>query len=81
MSATIIAPPASTRLTMAANARGDLGLPATAPTDAQLERWIDQASAQASTFCRRVFGRATYRERFDIANRCRDDLYLGLLLD
>ncbi len=81
MSASIIAPPASTRLTTAANARGDLGLPAAAPTDAQLERWIDQASAQASTFCRRVFGRATYRERFDLANRCRDDLNLGLLLD
>lgn len=81
MSATIIAPPASTRLTTAANARGDLGLPATVPTDTQLERWIDQASAQASTFCRRTFGRATYRERFEIANRCLDDPYLGLQLD
>lgn len=81
MSPSIIAPAASARLTTAVNARGDLGLPATAPTDAQLERWIDQASAQASTFCRRAFGRATYRERFEIANCCRDDLYLGLLLD
>ncbi|SFL18495.1 hypothetical protein [Methylorubrum salsuginis] len=81
MNASIIVPPVSTRLTTAANARGDLGLPASAPTDTQLERWIDQSSAQASTFCRRVFGRTTYRQRFDIANRCRDELYLGLLLD
>lgn len=81
MSASIITPAASARLTTATNARSDLGLPATAPTDGQLERWIDQASAQAATFCRRTFGRATYRERFEIANRCLDDLYLGLLLE
>lgn len=82
MSASIITPAVSTRLTTAANARGDLGLPATAPTDTQLERWIDQASARAKTFCNgRIFGRATYRERFEITNRCLDDLCLGLLLD
>ncbi|WP_232629155.1 hypothetical protein [Methylobacterium sp. Leaf118] len=81
MPATITIAATARRLTTVANARGDLGLPAGAPTDDQLNRWIDQASAQASTFCRRVFGRATYRQRFDLTNRCRDDLYLGLLLD
>lgn len=79
MSVTILAPATARRLTKPENARGDLGLSADAPTDPQLLRWIDQASAQAATYCRRVFGRETVRERIDLCGYRTDDG--GILLD
>ncbi len=67
MSVTVITPATAKRLTTTENVRGDLGLAADAPAEAQLQRWIDQASQQAATYCRRAFGRETVRERFDLA--------------
>jgi hypothetical protein len=67
MSVTVITPAAEKRLTTTANVRGDLGLSAEAPAEAQLQRWIDQASQQAATYCRRTFGRETVRQRLDLA--------------
>ncbi len=81
MSVTVIAPAKVRDLTTAANARADLGLPAGAPADDQLKRFIAQASASAASFCRRTFGRETVRERFEIDwRRCRDEDADGLLL-
>lgn len=79
MSVTVIAPAKQKRLTTLANARGDLGLSASAPSDAQLERWIDQASQQAASYCRRVFGRETVRERINLCGYRTDEG--GILLD
>ncbi|ACK82459.1 hypothetical protein [Methylorubrum extorquens] len=81
MSPSVITPATSRALTTAANARADLGLPAGAPTDEQLGRFIAQASASAASFCRRTFGRETARERFEIdwRRRCDEDAD-GLLL-
>lgn len=75
MSVTVISPAKARDLTTAANARADLGLPAGAPTDEQLRRFIAQASASAASFCRRTFGRKTVRERFEIdwRRRCDED--------
>lgn len=67
MSVTVITPATAKRLTTVDNVRGDLGLAVGAPAEAQLQRWIDQASQQAATYCRRAFGRETVRERFDLA--------------
>ena len=67
MSVSVITPPTAKRLTTVSHVRGDLGLAADALADAQLQRWIDQASQQAATYCRRAFGRETVRERFDLA--------------
>lgn len=79
MSVTVLTPAAQKRLTTAANARGDLGLAAGAPSDEQLLRWIDQASQQAASYCRRVFGRETVRERINLCGYRTDDG--GILLD
>ncbi|KAB7783477.1 hypothetical protein [Methylorubrum populi] len=80
MSVMVIVPAKVRDLTTAPNARADLGLPAGAPTDDQLKRFIAQASASAASFCRRTFGRETVRERFEIdwRRRCEEDE--GLLL-
>lgn len=81
MSVTIITPAKARDLTTVANARADLGLPAGAPSDDQLKRFIAQASAAAASFCCRTFGRETVRERFEIdwRRRCDEDAE-GLLL-
>lgn len=81
MSVTVITPAAAKRLTTVENVRGDLGLGADTPSDAQLQRWIDQASQQAATYCRRTFGRETVGERFGIEGPCRISDCGGLLLD
>ncbi|KQO87333.1 hypothetical protein ASF33_02365 [Methylobacterium sp. Leaf92] len=81
MSVTVITAAKVRDLTTAANVRADLGLPAGAPADDQIKRFIAQASASAASFCRRTFGRETVRERFEIdwRRRCDDDAE-GLLL-
>ena len=66
MSVSVITPASARGLTTTQNARGDLGLSAGAPTEVQLQRWIDQASVTAAAFCRRTFGRQVYRERIDL---------------
>lgn len=71
---TVITPAVQTRLTTLVNARLDLGLGADSPSDALLERWIDQASSSAASFCDRVFGRQIYRER--ILKVCREGMVL-----
>jgi len=74
MSLTVITPAKARDLTTAENARADLGLPAGAPPDDQLKRFIAQASASAASFCRRTFGREIVRERVEIDwRRCRED--------
>ena len=81
MSVTVITPATAKRLTTVENVRGDLGLGVNTPPGPQLQRWIDQASQQAATFCRRTFGRETVRERFDF---CRSGIIGecgGILLD
>ncbi len=81
MSVTVITPATVKLLTTVENVRGDLGLGADTPPGPQLQRWIDQASQQAATFCRRTFGRETVRERFDF---CRSSIIGecgGILLD
>lgn len=65
MSVMVITKAATARLATIAAVRTDLGLTEAAYPDARVERLIDQASAQAATFCRRVFGRQVYRERVD----------------
>ncbi|MBA9071633.1 hypothetical protein FHR71_005419 [Methylobacterium sp. RAS18] len=81
MSVSVITPATATILTTAANVRADLGLPAGAPTDDQIKRFIAQASATAASFCRRTFGRESVRERFEVDwRRCRDEDGEGLLL-
>lgn len=80
MSVTVITPATARDLTTTANARADLGLPAGAPSDDQIKRFIAQASASAASFCRRAFGRETVRERFEIDWRRRCDEDEGLLL-
>lgn len=80
MSAAVILPAASARLTTVAAVRGDLGLGPDTPATTQIERWIDQASARAASYCRRVFGREVVRERIDL---CRERFTEdgGILLD
>ncbi|WP_132254732.1 hypothetical protein [Methylobacterium segetis] len=80
MSVTVLTSATAKRLTTEANVRLDLGLPGTAPTKAQIERFIDQASARAASYCRRQFGRETVRERFEATCRSGED-GLGLLLE
>lgn len=80
MSVTVLTPATSKRLTTEGNVRLDLGLSETSPTKAQIERFIDQASARAASYCRRQFGREIVRERFESSCRFADD-ELGLLLD
>ncbi|MER2268242.1 hypothetical protein [Methylobacterium oxalidis] len=81
MSVSIITPATAKRLTTPANVRGDLGLAATAPPEAQLNRWIDQASARVASYCRRQFGRETVRERIALCPSSAADGGAGLLLD
>ncbi|MHC2018752.1 hypothetical protein [Methylobacterium sp. CM6247] len=69
MSVTVITPAKQKQLTTPANVRGDLGLSAGAPSDAQHLSWIDQASQQAASYCRRVFGRETVRETTDTSDK------------
>ncbi|GEP12825.1 hypothetical protein [Methylobacterium gnaphalii] len=80
MSVTVITPAVSKRLTTVQNVRSDLSLAETSPATAQIERWIDQASARAASFCRRTFGRETVRERFELCHGRIDDTRSGLLL-
>ncbi len=56
---TVVTPAVSRRLTTVEHARADLGLGATSPTTAQIERFIDQATAAAERYCRRTFARET----------------------
>lgn len=81
MSVTVITPAVSSALTTVANVRTDLGLPdASLPND-RVQRFIDQASARAASFCRRTFGRETVRERIDVRYSGERDDEPGLLLD
>ncbi|MEG9504028.1 MAG: hypothetical protein MIN69_19575 [Methylorubrum extorquens] len=50
MSVTVITAATARDLTTAESARVDLGLPAGAPSDDQLRRFIAQASATAASF-------------------------------
>jgi hypothetical protein len=54
---TVVTAASSRRLTTVEHVRADLGLAAGAPTDEQINRFIDQASAAAERFCRRTFAR------------------------
>ncbi|KQP61064.1 hypothetical protein [Methylobacterium sp. Leaf108] len=81
MSVTVIIPATAKRLTTVANVRGDLGLTEGAAVEAQVLRWIDQASQQAATYCRRVFGRETVRERIDLCRHGSVTEDGGILLD
>lgn len=81
MSVTVITPATAKRLTTVANVRGDLGLAVDSPAEAQLQRWIDQVSQQAATYCRRSFGRQTVRERFDLCGSGVIGECGGILLD
>ncbi|GAB6842374.1 hypothetical protein HNR00_003582 [Methylorubrum rhodinum] len=64
MTATVLIPPASHRLTTVTRAREMFGFPLESDRAAWL--LIDQASATAERFCNRTFGRQTLRERFDL---------------
>lgn len=68
MRATIVTPPASRRLTTVTRAREMLGFDLL--HDRAVAMAIAQASGAAEDFCKRIFGRATYRERF---GPCRDE--------
>lgn len=81
MSVSVITPATARNLTTISNVRGDLGLAANAPADPQLLRWIDQASQQAATYCRRTFGRETVRERLDLCCQGAVSDCGGILLD
>ncbi|KQT13989.1 hypothetical protein ASG40_19370 [Methylobacterium sp. Leaf399] len=81
MSVTVIMPATAKRLTTVANVRGDLGLTEDAAAEAQVLRWVDQASQQAATYCRRVFGRETVRERIDLCRHGSVTEDGGILLD
>lgn len=80
MSLVVLTPAAEKRLTTVEHARADLGLSATVP-QSQIERWIDQASARAASYCRRTFGREIVRERFALCLSSEQDGEPGLLLD
>ncbi|GBD48095.1 hypothetical protein [Methylopila sp. Yamaguchi] len=56
---TVVESATSRRLTTVEHVRMDLGLGSQTPSDAQVERFIDQASAAAERFCRRTFARET----------------------
>ncbi|MCE4223404.1 hypothetical protein HCU64_06540 [Methylobacterium sp. C25] len=80
MSLVVITRATATALTTPANVRSDLGLAADSPSDDQLRRFIDQASETAATYCRRIFGRQTMREHFDLCRRgtwCAEPLLSG----
>ncbi|GEP12808.1 hypothetical protein [Methylobacterium gnaphalii] len=81
MSIVVITPPTSKRLTTVEHVRGDLGLAENVPPTAQIERWIDQASSRAASFCRRTFGRELVRQRFELCHGRIDEAQSGLLLD
>ncbi len=81
MTVTVVTRAEKTALTTVDHVRGDLGLGAETPPNAQIERWIAQASSSAATFCRRTFGRETVRERFEIGHGSIDDTTGGLLLE
>ncbi|MHC2089151.1 hypothetical protein [Methylobacterium sp. CM6244] len=66
-------------MTTLENATSDLGLTIGSVADRQVDRFIDQASQQAASYCRRVFGRETVRERIDLCGYRTDDG--GILLD
>lgn len=80
MSLTVITPATATRLTTVENVRTDLGLTEAAAPTAKIERLIDQASARASSFCRRRFGRQTVQECFEPSMGRFDRARRGLLL-
>lgn len=61
---TVVTPASSRRLTTVDNVRADLGLAEGLPSDAQINRWIDQATAAVEKFCRRTFARETVLETF-----------------
>ncbi|MHC2016315.1 hypothetical protein [Methylobacterium sp. CM6247] len=79
MSVTVLSRAASGRLTTLENARMDLGGTLGSSSDLQMQRFIDQASSQAASYCRRVFGRETVRERINLCGYRTDDG--GILLD
>ena len=68
MSVSVITPAKEKRLTTLENVCLDLGRTLGSDADRQIERFITHASQQASTYCRRTFGRETVRERFDLAS-------------
>ncbi|ACL59909.1 hypothetical protein [Methylobacterium nodulans] len=72
MSVIVLTPPASRRLTTVENVRRDLGL-GSAPADAQIERHIAAASSRAASYCNRVFGRHTVRERISLPDAGRGE--------
>lgn len=65
-------PATSSDLTILSNVKAELGLTITAE-DANIETWIDQASAACAAYCNRVFGletvTETYRNRFNFIYR------------
>jgi hypothetical protein len=63
---TVVTAAKSRRLTTLENVRIDLGGMLGAVDDPRVDRFIDQASATAATFCHRTFGRQIYRERIDL---------------
>lgn len=79
MSVSVIKPATAKILTTAANVRADLGLGAASPTEQQLARWIEIASARVITHCRRQFARETVRE--EICLRRSADGGDGILFD
>jgi hypothetical protein len=60
---TVLQQAKSKRLVSAENVRADLGLSEAKWPSTRLTRMIDQASAMATSFCERTFGRQIYRER------------------
>lgn len=60
---TVVTPAYSVDLTILANVKSELGI-TTAADDANLETWIDQASALITAYCNRVFGEETVLESF-----------------
>lgn len=70
---TVLEPAVSRRLTTAENVRTDLGLPNGSPSDDQINRLIDQASAMVVDFCRREFVQEKVRQRTEA---CGDEVLL-----
>lgn len=81
MSVTVITPATAKRLTTLENVCLDLGRTLGTEADRQIERFINQASQQAATYCRRTFGRETVRERFDLCRPGAIGECGGILLD
>lgn len=63
MSITVIKAATTARLTSLENVCIELGKETGTALDRRIDRFIDNASAMAASYCERTFGRAIYRER------------------